>query len=1298
MTQPSPEPTTPASLLLRSPDLQFEPGVSDDDREPSGAITSPRADYVPQSTATAQYACLVLAPVRPEARRELELLLARVSRETIAAMRGQPHADALVPFQRVSGLHYARFVLLDHGGHGPLLAFATDYDGPEGEPRHPRDAFDRHLSELQQLATGLEQIFACCKAYRARQLAQFVRKHQVPASTFYVGAAGRSCNQIRWEAELATRVKALLAEPDVRGAPAECARRAVLERLRAEGWALPEFPPQPDLAGRYGRALRLAIGGVLLAVLLAAGALTLTLGWKLWAAVAAVVVVLGLLIGGAAARLRWLERHDPQFHPELSSRTHAELQAHAHDENLFFQNQLTHLVCLKPGPLRWLLIRAVFVALQLRATYVYNRGKLGDIPSIHFARWALIPGRGVLFFSNFDSSWQSYLGDFIDKASAGLTAVWSNTLGYPRTRWLLRAGSRDAARFLAWTRHHQQPSQVWYCAYPELSIISINAHTELRRGLARPDSMDAATWLLRAQGVDRVAADRQFSEEQTQAPALQLERIQGIILRGYGHMQEARYLLLRMDPARRAEALAFIGSLPLTSAAQGRRSEQAPEPLLNLAFSARGLAALGVDESLRQRFATAFVQDSDHPQRALINGDVGVDAPEHWAWGAGDKAVHMVLLVYAKSSASADRHAADLETRAAAHGIRCLGRLQGNTLPGRKEHFGFRDGIAQPVVRGCSEGNEANAVPAGEFLLGHVDGYGNITAAPEAANGLRFGHDGSYLVFRQLAQDVEGFWKHCAAQSGDGVAGAVTAAARCVGRWPSGAPLVTHPDADPQDPRYEDEDDFSYLSGDEENDRYGARCPFSAHIRRANPRDWNLGATRQESSQLSALHRIIRRGRPYGDALHPELSPAHMLEAARGDGAPAERGLQFLCFNANIDRQFEFIQQHWCNNPSFAGLHGHPDPVFSSANPLQRFVRVVGSGYFFMPSIPAVQLLAQGWLSREPGPVVERPPAHEQEHIDSLITRLRAKLERDYKDSLMRRDAHPKMHGCVKAKFTVLDVPHELRAGVFQKPQTFQAWVRFSNQSGTISHDKSPDIRGAAIKLLGVAGPKLLDGQEHCHTHDFVLISHDTFVTRDVQEFDGLVGAMVQGKAALLWYALRRPHIRTYLRQNFKRHHSVLDIDYFSSTPYLLGTHVVRYQLRPSSPLPAVTFAGAPLNADYLRDRMRERLERGSVSFDFVVQVARPAAKVDVENPNLRWPAGDTTQHVLARLEIDAQHFDFEERRTFGENLSYNPWRCLPEHRPLGCINRARRQVYRALSLFRHARNAAPQVEPEIES
>jgi deferrochelatase/peroxidase EfeB len=232
-------------------------------------------------------------------------------------------------------------------------------------------------------------------------------------------------------------------------------------------------------------------------------------------------------------------------------------------------------------------------------------------------------------------------------------------------------------------------------------------------------------------------------------------------------------------------------------------------------------------------------------------------------------------------------------------------------------------------------------------------------------------------VFRQLAQDDPAFWQYCHEQAKLLHTDAVTVAAKLVGRWPSGASLVRHPKGDPRSPRFENEDDFAYLANGADNDRVGARCPFGSHLRRTNPRDWDSGAKRSESIEIANRHRIIRRGRPYGEPLVRGMAPEGLVESARRGEDAGERGLQFLAFSADLERQFEFVQQQWSQNPTFAGQASAPDPInsgkgtapaftiqsdsekasFGRCTGLTHFVTVLGSGYFFMPSLSAVRNL-----------------------------------------------------------------------------------------------------------------------------------------------------------------------------------------------------------------------------------------------------------------------------------------------------------------------------------------------------
>jgi hypothetical protein len=326
----------------------------------------------------------------------------------------------------------------------------------------------------------------------------------------------------------------------------------------------------------------------------------------------------------------------------------------------------------------------------------------------------------------------------------------------------------------------------------------------------------------------------------------------------------------------------------------------------------------------------------------------------------------------------------------------------------------------------------------------------------------------------------------------------------------------------------------------------------------------------------------------------------------------------------------------------------------------------------------------------------EYPPPDEQTHIDSLIRRLRARMERDYAGSRTLRDAHPKMHGCVRGTFSIEpNLPEQLRVGIFAQPRTFPAWIRCSN-SGPVAADAKGDIRGIAIKLMDVPGPKLEMTGAGDTTHDLILISESRFVTGNVEEFDGLVAALTGGVVAMAWFFLTHPRAARNLWMSLKRFSSPFDVRYFSVTPYLLRSSAVKYSLVPHD----AGHEQAPKNpsADYLREAMVQQLSARAATFDFSVQLQKDPDTMPIEDPGITWDEEVSPFQKVATLTIPSQVFDTPERREFGDNLSFNPWRCLPEHRPLGGISRARRQVYRALSAFRHERNLAPSIEPTVHS
>lgn len=475
-------------------------------------------------------------------------------------------------------------------------------------------------------------------------------------------------------------------------------------------------------------------------------------------------------------------------------------------------------------------------------------------------------------------------------------------------------------------------------------------------------------------------------------PTLELDDIQGIIVRGYGALEAAAFVVLEI---RQPEATRrWLGGL----AGEIRDGVEKPfDSCVNLAFTHSGLAALDLDDECLAGFSAEFkdgMAGDEHRRRIL--GDVGTSAPGSWRWGGpGGSRVDALLLLYAPDQARLEELYTAHRARFEAGGLGEIVRLDTILLPGRKEHFGFRDGIGQPEIAGKEEGpaeNAGNTVGAGELLLGYLDEYGALPPTPTVAadrdpagllaahpreTGRRdLGRNGSYLVVRQLHQEVAAFWR-TARRAGEALGwnepeAPTRVAAKMVGRWPSGAPLLLRPDHD--DPALADEDGFLYHA----TDPHGDRCPLGSHVRRTNPRDsLDPDPGSAESLKVGNRHRIMRRGRAYGPPLAPSMAPRD-LAAAEPDGA--ERGLHFLCFNTNLNRQFEFIQHTWVNNPKFAGLYDDADPLIGEhdsegagrtgvftmpGEPLrqrvtgiERFVQVRGGAYFFMPGIRALRYLA----------------------------------------------------------------------------------------------------------------------------------------------------------------------------------------------------------------------------------------------------------------------------------------------------------------------------------------------------
>jgi Dyp-type peroxidase family len=901
-----------------------------------------------------QNAVTVFAAARPESVNELKRELVRIG--------ARVDADG-TPFSRSSRIHFARFVLVPEdfdqtlGRAGPALMYLADFDGSR----------ELHIAEIARLAAeefdALSPWLADAIPSTIEERRRWLQDHVIPDATSYVNTVGRSVPQIRSEAMLRSEIEDFLDQTDFSSHEPEDVRRQVQDFVRATPslqWAV---QPVDDRAWRVQRAAaRTAI---------------------LLLAVPAVLVMSPILILWALA-VRWLEKTETGDPPRPDP-THVATLASSEDRTL--QNQFSALSFRKPAWLR-LATPTVFLWLaQFVVRYFFDRESIAGVKTIHFARWTFIDGRRrMLFTSNYDGSLENYMGDFIDIVAWGLNAVFSNGPQYPRTRWLIVDGAWNEAAFKRHIRNRQIPTQVWYSAYPNLSALTIAENAQLRAGLFAPQS-DKRTrdWLRLLR--------RDWGRPRPEPIRLEREDMQGLLVRGHSHHQAACFLLLTFsNPAAGKRWLRYVladGSVMMHGSAERN------DLYAHIAFTHDGLKHLGYPAEALAGFSDEFRFGMTTPHRRRVLGDDGPSAPETWEWGGPGASPHAVLLLYARSETLLtplrERYRSEFEK----HGI-TYKTLETSWFANKKEHFGFHDGITTPVIEGLGRETASGlSILPGEFVLGYRNEYGRYTPSPllhraldpqgflkldvQGSGAADFGRNGSYLVFRQMQQDVHGFWSFvddAARKLGNHPNRRVWVAAKMVGRWPSGAPLALAPDQD--DPSLVSADDFRF----HHQDPNGLRCPIGAHIRRTNPRDsLDPRPGSSESLSVNRRHRLLRRGRTYGDQIVPELMPEDIL--ARGDDGQA-RGLHFICLNANIARQFEFVQASWANNSQFAGLYDEVDPLIgrrgrygpngsagattnfaipgrhgrTRIRDMPSFVTVRGGAYFFMPGMSALRHLA----------------------------------------------------------------------------------------------------------------------------------------------------------------------------------------------------------------------------------------------------------------------------------------------------------------------------------------------------
>lgn len=503
------------------------------------------------------------------------------------------------------------------------------------------------------------------------------------------------------------------------------------------------------------------------------------------------VTLVGILVGAFAARLHWADVNDKpeDIDPDLAKID--EIAKLENDPN-FAQNHFLSVSRLKPGRFRKLTLGIALWGIELVVARAFRPGYIVNMGTIHFARWFRPPGlERLVFLSNYDGSWESYLEDFVTKAYQGQNAAWSNGVGYPRTKWLMSDGAEDGDRFKRWVRRQQQPTQFWFNHFSNLTADQIRNNAVICWELARATTdSQARAWL------------SYFGSMPRTDTVIETEEVQALVFRGFKRLQFMKFAAIRL-PEDVVVCTEWLASLlpqlersPLEVTFGDRPlSGEVERSATCVAFTAAGLSHLGLpdcgEDDAMATFPTAFNLGMRSRQRIL--GDYAGSDPSAWRWSDADrdKPVHVALLVYGKNQTDCDElfklHCSKLNGAGFA-----VYELDTQPTDAGYEHFGFRDGISQPVIRGTqrfARGVQPRDIMApGEFLLGYKSNQGYypptpvVTRKSDVGNRLGsvptpaetrfsafqdprpqvrdFGRNGSYLAIRQFEQHVDAFHEY----------------------------------------------------------------------------------------------------------------------------------------------------------------------------------------------------------------------------------------------------------------------------------------------------------------------------------------------------------------------------------------------------------------------------------------------------------------------------------------------------------------------------------------------------------
>jgi deferrochelatase/peroxidase EfeB len=496
--------------------------------------------------------------------------------------------------------------------------------------------------------------------------------------------------------------------------------------------------------------------------------------------------------------------------------------------------------------------------------------------------------------------------------------------------------------------------------------------------------------------------------------------IQALARFGHGGLKEARFLLLAIVDLESARE--WLGSAPVSNA---EIADPVPETAMQIAFTSDGLRALQLNETVLEGFSEEFITgmavDGNRSRRL---GDVAQNAVANWTWGGDPETTpHVLVMLYAKTGQLED-WSETVQSRLFEQAFDIIIELD-TVNKKNTEPFGFTDSISQPAIDwerkqplGLQKRDHySNLMALGELLLGYPNEYGQYTSRPlinpqkdERAALLPvaedepqlhdLGRNGSYLVMRQLNQNVPAFWKYLDEISEGDPVKREQLASTMVGRKRDGTPLVDVSNSPIEgiktDGVQAEQNQFNY-----DDDPHGQHCPIGSHIRRSNPRTGDFppvvtgllsrlirtlgfGRKHPDEDLIASVrfHRLLRRGRAYGRQFTPE-------QALSPDAPGFNTGMHFICLMASISRQFEFVQNSWSMGPKFGGLQNESDPLLGNRQPLVNgeltnhfshpskhgpgqclrylpsFVTVQGGAYFFMPGIRALRYLVSGPVAKD---------------------------------------------------------------------------------------------------------------------------------------------------------------------------------------------------------------------------------------------------------------------------------------------------------------------------------------------